>query len=39
MAFENLFEKGYFVTDFVFLPGVHPRSYYVLSNGESTLGI
>lgn len=37
-VFEILFEKGYFVTDFVFLPGKHPRSYYVLSNGESTLG-
>ncbi|MBW8010111.1 MAG: GNAT family N-acetyltransferase [Chloroflexi bacterium] len=36
--FEDLFENGYFVTDFVFLPGVHPRSYYVLSHGESTLG-
>lgn len=37
--FESLFGQGYFVTDFIFLPGVHPRSYYVLSNGESTFGI
>ena len=36
--FEDLFLKGYITTDFVFLPGKHPRSYYVLSHGESTLG-
>lgn len=35
--FENLFELGYIVTDFVYLPGKSPRSYYVLSHGESTL--
>ena len=35
--FENLFERGYLVTDLVYLPGTYPRSFYVLSNGESTL--
>jgi predicted GNAT superfamily acetyltransferase len=35
--FEDLFEKGYLVTDFIHLPGPHPRSFYVLSHGESTL--
>jgi len=35
--FQDLFATGYLVTDFVFLPGSQPRSYYVLSNGESTL--
>ncbi len=35
--FENLFASGYWVTDFVYLPGEHPRSFYVLSFGESTL--
>ena len=34
--FEDLFDRGYLVTDFVFLPGTHPRSYYVLSLGEAT---
>ncbi len=34
--FQDLFEAGYLVTDFVFLPGSQPRSYYVLSHGEST---
>jgi predicted GNAT superfamily acetyltransferase len=36
-VFEDLFARGYLVTDFVYLPGRHPRSYYVLSFGESTL--
>ncbi len=36
--FEALFAQGYLVTDFVYLPGKHPRSFYVLSFGESTLG-
>jgi predicted GNAT superfamily acetyltransferase len=37
--FEELFEKGYWVTDFVYLKGESfPRSYYILSHGESTLG-
>jgi predicted GNAT superfamily acetyltransferase len=35
--FENLFNRGYLVTDFVHLAGRHARSYYVLSHGESTL--
>jgi predicted GNAT superfamily acetyltransferase len=35
--FENLFAAGFLVTDFVFLPGRHPRSYYVLSHGDRTL--
>jgi predicted GNAT superfamily acetyltransferase len=35
--FENLFSKGYWVTDFVYLSGQTPRSFYVLSHGESTL--
>jgi predicted GNAT superfamily acetyltransferase len=35
--FEELFRRGYLVTDFIFLPGTHPRSFYVLSYGESTL--
>lgn len=34
--FENLFESGYLVTDFVHLPGKNPRSYYVFSHGEGT---
>lgn len=38
VLFEDLFGQGYIVTDFVFLPGKTPRSYYVLSRGESTLG-
>lgn len=35
--FENLFGRGYIVTDFIHLPSNHPRSYYVLTHGESTL--
>jgi predicted GNAT superfamily acetyltransferase len=35
--FEDLFAKGYLVTDFVHLSGDQPRSYYVLCYGESTL--
>lgn len=35
--FEELFSQGYLVTDFVYLEGPHPRSFYVLSHGESTL--
>ena len=38
---EDLFEKGYYVTDFIRLAsdivtGQRPRSFYVLSHGEST---
>jgi predicted GNAT superfamily acetyltransferase len=35
--FKDLFERGYLVTDFIYLPGKYPRSFYVLSHGESTL--
>lgn len=35
--FEDLFQRGYLVTDFIYLPGRYPRSYYVLSHGDSTL--
>ncbi len=35
--FEYLFMGGYLVTDFVYLPGENPRSYYVFSHGEGTL--
>jgi predicted GNAT superfamily acetyltransferase len=35
--FEELFARGYLVTDFIHLRGNFPRSYYVLSHGESTL--
>lgn len=35
--FEELFERGYLVTDFVYLPGSLPRSFYVLTYGKSTL--
>jgi predicted GNAT superfamily acetyltransferase len=37
--FETAFAAGYIVTDFVYLRGEKaPRSYYVLSQGDSTLG-
>lgn len=35
--FEDLFNLGYLVTDFIYLPGATARSFYVLSHGESTL--
>jgi predicted GNAT superfamily acetyltransferase len=35
--FETLFTRGYLITDFIYLPGSLPRSFYVLSHGESTL--
>jgi predicted GNAT superfamily acetyltransferase len=35
--FEDLFEQGYLVTDFIHLPGSTARSFYLLSHGESTL--
>lgn len=35
--FKKLFNSGYIVTDFIYEPGKIPRSYYVLSHGESTL--
>lgn len=37
--FEDVFARGYLVTDFVYLRGeASPRAYYVLSHGESTFG-
>lgn len=36
-VFEALFQAGYFVTDFIYLPGSSPRSFYVLSHGDGTL--
>jgi predicted GNAT superfamily acetyltransferase len=39
MVFEQAFSTGYMVTDFVHLRGERvPRSYYLLSFGDSTLG-
>ncbi|MFN2237342.1 MAG: GNAT family N-acetyltransferase [Anaerolineales bacterium] len=35
--FQEVFAVGYLVTDFVFLEGSQPRSYYVLSYGDGTL--
>lgn len=35
--FENLFQQGYWVTDFVYSTGEDPRSFYVFTHGESTL--
>ena len=35
--FERLFHYGYLVTDFIYLQGTAPRSFYVLIDGESTL--
>lgn len=35
--FQLLFTDGYLITDFIFLPGRHPRGFYVLTHGESTL--
>jgi predicted GNAT superfamily acetyltransferase len=35
--FEDLFQRGYLLTDFVYMPGKFPRSFYVASYGESTL--
>jgi predicted GNAT superfamily acetyltransferase len=35
--FEDLLTRGYLITDFVYLPGIQSRSFYLLSHGESTL--
>ncbi len=35
--FQDIFADGYLVTDFIYLPGSQPRSYYVFSDGEGTL--
>jgi predicted GNAT superfamily acetyltransferase len=32
----NLFSQGYIVTDFVYLSGPQPRSFYVFSHGDAT---
>lgn len=37
LLFEELFASSFLVSDFIHLPGSYPRSFYVLSNGESTL--
>lgn len=37
LIIQDLFARGYLVTDFVHLAGTHSRSFYVLSHGESTL--
>lgn len=36
-VFETLFDHGYLITDFIYLPGAPARSFYVASHGESTL--
>jgi len=37
--FEYVFAEGFIITDYVYLKGeTFPRSYYVLSHGESRLG-
>jgi predicted GNAT superfamily acetyltransferase len=35
---QELFGHGYLITDFIYLRGDYPRSFYVLSHGERTLG-
>lgn len=35
--FERFFTAGYLVTDFVYLPGAFPRSYYAFTHGDSSL--
>lgn len=37
LLFENLFDRGYLVTDFVILDGTYARSFYVLTHGDRTL--
>jgi len=39
VIFELLFAHGYWITDYVYLPGSSPRNYYVLSLGNATLGV
>jgi predicted GNAT superfamily acetyltransferase len=38
VLFELFFINGYVVTDMLYVPGDPPRSYYVLSHGEATIG-
>jgi predicted GNAT superfamily acetyltransferase len=35
--FETAFTRGYLASDFIYLPGSTPRSFYVLSKGDVTL--
>lgn len=35
--FSDHFSQGYLVTDFIYLSGSQPRSFYVLSDGSATL--
>lgn len=35
---QDLFARGYLITDFIHLKGDSPRSFYVLSHGDRTLG-
>lgn len=35
--FEKLFAAGYLATDFIYLSGKSPRSFYVFSHGDGTL--
>jgi predicted GNAT superfamily acetyltransferase len=37
--FEEAFRQGYLLTDFIFIRGDHPRSFYVFSDGERRLGV
>ena len=36
--FTTLFNEEYIITDFIHMPGKYPRSYYVLSRGDITIG-
>lgn len=38
VVFELFFNHGYMITDFIYMPGEEPRSYYVLTHGEATIG-
>jgi len=37
-VFQRLFARGYLVTDFIYMRGASPRSFYLLSDGERRLG-
>ncbi len=37
--FEALFARQYLVTDYIYLSGNQARGYYILSYGDSTLGV
>jgi predicted GNAT superfamily acetyltransferase len=36
--FETLFDRGYLVTDALYLPSTNARSFYILIDGEAQLG-